>query len=85
MYYCWLLRVLVATAWRQLRSSGCRLGQCFNWVGLTSATAWGWQWTVPMGYVGQGMIMGCYYAIEKRPKRVGKWYGEGNNGRRVQL
>eukprot|EP00891_Asterochloris_glomerata_P000998 jgi/Astpho2/998/fgenesh1_pg.00016_%23_158_t len=30
----------------------------FTWVGLQSATAWGWVLAPSMGYVGQGMIMG---------------------------
>ena len=62
-----------ATAWRALLLSfagaGCyslaaavfrplRTWSMFDWVGLTSVTAWGWELTVSMGYVGQGMIMG---------------------------
>jgi uncharacterized oligopeptide transporter (OPT) family protein len=30
----------------------------FSWVGWSAATAWGWELTMSMGYVGQGMIMG---------------------------
>jgi OPT oligopeptide transporter protein len=29
-----------------------------SWLGLGSATAWGWELTLSTGYVGQGMIMG---------------------------
>lgn len=29
-----------------------------TWVGLPAVTAWGWDLTPSMGYVGQGMIMG---------------------------
>jgi hypothetical protein len=62
-----------AKAWRALLISfagaGCyslaaavlrplRTWSMFDWVGLTSATAWGWELTVSFGYVGQGMIMG---------------------------
>ena len=35
----------------------------FTWVGLPSASAWGWQLSPSLGYVGQGMIMGPRSAI----------------------
>lgn len=29
-----------------------------TWVGMAEVTAWGWEVTPSMGYIGQGMIMG---------------------------
>lgn len=29
-----------------------------SWLGFTQVTAWGWEVTPSMGYIGQGMIMG---------------------------
>lgn len=35
----------------------------FTWLGLPAATAWGWEVSPSMGYVGQGMIMGPKTAL----------------------
>lgn len=35
----------------------------FSWIGLPSVTAWGWELSPSLGYVGQGMIMGPRSAV----------------------
>lgn len=37
---------------------GVRTFPVASWMGMAGVTAWGWEITPSMGYIGQGMIMG---------------------------
>ncbi len=49
---------LVSSKWTVLKTF-----PVFSWVGLPGATAWGWELSPSLGYVGQGMIMGPRSAV----------------------
>lgn len=49
---------LVASKWTVVKSF-----PVFTWVGLPGVTAWGWELSPSLGYVGQGMIMGPRSAV----------------------
>ena len=49
---------LVSSKWTVLKSF-----PVFSWVGLPGVTAWGWELSPSLGYVGQGMIMGPRSAV----------------------
>ena len=49
---------LAASEWPVLKSF-----PVFSWIGLPGVTAWGWELSPSLGYVGQGMIMGPRSAV----------------------
>ena len=60
-----LITFALATAYTLLSSKWTILKTfpVFSWVGLPGVTAWGWELSPSLGYVGQGMIMGPRSAV----------------------